>query len=117
MLVTTKHPTRTRWDYAQPDRPVRLDALAFDLPPELEASVPPEARGLRRDEVRLMVSYRSTDRVVHVHFRDIGSFLTPGDVVVINTSGTLNAALTPAIGWHTDRLHLSPVSGGSGSWN
>jgi S-adenosylmethionine:tRNA ribosyltransferase-isomerase len=93
MSATTKNPAMTRWDNARPDRPVRLDALAFDLPPELAASVPPEARGLRRDEVRLMVSYRSTDRVVHVHFREIGSFLTPGDVVVINTSGTLNAAL------------------------
>ncbi len=35
--------------------------LDFDLPPELEASKPPEARGLARDEVRLMVSYHSTD--------------------------------------------------------
>src|SRR5512139_1709750 len=108
MLTTTKNPTPTRWDYARPDRAGRLDALAFDLPPELEASAPPEARGLRRDEVRLMVSYRSTDRVVHARFRDIGSFLRPGDVVVINTSGTLNAALnaTRADGTPIE-LHLS----------
>src|SRR5512136_3295906 len=108
MLATTKNPTPTQWDYVRPDRSVRLDALAFDLPPELEASAPPEARGLRRDEVRLMVSYRSTDRIVHSHFRDIGSFLRPGDVVVINTSGTLNAALnaTRADGTPIE-LHLS----------
>jgi S-adenosylmethionine:tRNA ribosyltransferase-isomerase len=108
MLMTTKNPTPTRWDYAQPAWPARLDALAFDLPPELEASAPPEARGLQRDEVRLMVSYRSTDRIVHAHFRDIGSFLRPGDVVVINTSGTLNAALnaTRADGTPIE-LHLS----------
>jgi S-adenosylmethionine:tRNA ribosyltransferase-isomerase len=93
MLTTKKNPTLIRSDYAAPDRPVRLDALAFDLPPELEADAPPEARGLRRDEVRLMISYRSADRIVHARFRDIGSFLTAGDVVVINTSGTLNAAL------------------------
>src|SRR5512139_2492557 len=93
MLTTTKNPTLTRWDDAWTDRPVRLDALAFDLPPELEANAPPEARGLRRDEVRLLISYRSTNRVVHAHFHDIGSFLTAGDVLVINTSGTLNAAL------------------------
>ncbi len=74
-------------------RKPRIDVLDFDLPPELEASAPPEARGLARDEVRLMVSYRSTDRVVHTQFRDLPDFLTPGDVVVINTSGTLNAAL------------------------
>ncbi|OLB61249.1 MAG: queuosine biosynthesis protein [Ktedonobacter sp. 13_2_20CM_2_54_8] len=67
--------------------------LDFDLPPELEASEPPEARGLARDEVRLMVSYRSRNRVVHTQFRQIGEFLNPGDLLVINTSGTMNAAL------------------------
>jgi S-adenosylmethionine:tRNA ribosyltransferase-isomerase len=74
-------------------RGLQLDTPAFNLPPDLEAHEPPEARGLARDEVRLMVSYLSSDRVVHTRFRQIGSFLTAGDVVVINTSGTLNAAL------------------------
>ena len=60
--------------------------LDFDLPPELGASEPPEARGLARDEVRLMVSYRSDDRVVHSRFRNIGDFLRAGDLLVINTS-------------------------------
>lgn len=68
--------------------------LDFDLPAELEAGEPPEARGLARDEVRLMVSYRSDNRVIHTHFRDIGAFLDAGDLVVINTSGTMNAALS-----------------------
>src|SRR6059058_3902997 len=82
--------------------------LDFDLPPELEASEPPEARGLARDEVRLMVSYRSRNRVVHTQFRQIGEFLEPGDLLVINTSGTLNAALaaTRADGTPLE-LHLS----------
>src|SRR3712207_8947111 len=62
-------------------------ALDFDLPPELEAGEPPEARGLDRDEVRLLVSYRSDDRVVHSRFRDLPDFLEAGDVLVINTSG------------------------------
>ena len=65
----------------------------FHLPPELEASGPPEARGLARDEVRLMVSYRGNDRVVHADFRDLPDFLEAGDVLVINTSGTMNAAV------------------------
>ena len=69
-------------------------SLDFDLPAELEAGEPPEARGLARDEVRLMVSYRSDNRVVHTQFRDIGAFLDAGDLVVINTSGTMNAALS-----------------------
>jgi S-adenosylmethionine:tRNA ribosyltransferase-isomerase len=72
----------------------KLSSLDFDLPPELEADAPPEARGFERDEVRLMVSYRSDDRVVHSTFRDLVEFLDPGDVLVINTSGTRNAALS-----------------------
>ncbi|MDQ3925541.1 MAG: S-adenosylmethionine:tRNA ribosyltransferase-isomerase [Actinomycetota bacterium] len=71
----------------------KLSSLDFDLPPELEAAEPPEARGLDRDEVRLMVSYRSDNRMIHSRFRDLGDFLEPGDVLVINTSGTMNAAL------------------------
>jgi len=31
------------------------DDFRFELPPSLEASEPPEARGLARDEVRLMI--------------------------------------------------------------
>src|SRR5215211_8975989 len=71
----------------------KLSSLDFDLPPGLEASEPPEARGLDRDEVRLMVSYRDDDRVVHSRFRDLPDFLESGDVLVINTSGTMNAAV------------------------
>jgi S-adenosylmethionine:tRNA ribosyltransferase-isomerase len=40
-----------------------------------------------------MVSYRDGDRVVHSRFRDLGNVLEAGDVLVINTSGTMNAAL------------------------
>lgn len=82
--------------------------LDFVLPSELEASEPPEARGLERDEVRLMVSHIATNQVVHTSFRQIGDFLTPGDVLVINTSGTLNAALPAQRSDGTQlELHLS----------
>jgi S-adenosylmethionine:tRNA ribosyltransferase-isomerase len=70
-----------------------LDTLDFTLPPELEATEPPEARGLARDEVRLMVSYLTTGTVVHTRFRDLDHYLASGDLLVINTSGTINAAL------------------------
>ena len=40
-----------------------------------------------------MVSYASEDRVVHSRFRDLEDFLAAGDVLVINTSATMNAAL------------------------
>ncbi len=72
---------------------IQQNALPFDLPAELEAGEPPEARGLARDEVRLMVSYRNNDRVIHTRFRNLPDFLEAGDLLVINTSGTMNAAL------------------------
>jgi S-adenosylmethionine:tRNA ribosyltransferase-isomerase len=86
-----------------------MDVLDFTLPPELEASEPPEARGLARDEVRLLVSYRQHDDIQHTQFRNIGDYLQAGDVVVVNTSGTLNAALTASLPGHntTFELHLS----------
>ena len=52
-----------------------LSVLDFALSPELEAKEPSEARGLARDEVRLMVSYISTNTTVHTQFRHIGDFL------------------------------------------
>ena len=67
--------------------------LEFELPPELEAGEPPEARGLSRDEVRMMVSYKGDDRVMHARFRDLPDFLEAGDLLVVNTSGTMNAAV------------------------
>ena len=80
----------------------------FTLPAELEASEPPEARGLARDEVRLMISYRSDNRVVHTRFRELGAYLEAGDLLVINTSGTLNAALPATRSDGTQlELHLS----------
>lgn len=84
---------------------LREPSLGFVLPAELEAHEPPEARGLARDQVRLMVSYRSTDRLVHTRFREIPDFLRAGDVLVLNTSGTLPAAL-PAIGGDGTELRL-----------
>ncbi len=68
-------------------------ALSFSLPVALEASEPPEARGLTRDAVRMLVAYRGEARLVHSTFSLLPSFLEEGDVVVINTPGTLAAAV------------------------
>jgi S-adenosylmethionine:tRNA ribosyltransferase-isomerase len=76
-----------------PDYPEARSPLHFELPPELEAGEPPEARGLRRDEVRLMVSYLDDNRIVHSRFGDLPEFLEAGDTLIVNTSGTMNAAL------------------------
>ena len=55
------------------------------------ATEPPEARGLARDEVRLLVA--EPGRVRHHRFRDLPDLLAPGDVLVLNVSGTLPAAV------------------------
>ncbi|HYU52217.1 MAG TPA: S-adenosylmethionine:tRNA ribosyltransferase-isomerase [Gemmatimonadaceae bacterium] len=67
--------------------------LDFQIPEDLTAHEPPEAHGLRRDEVRLMVSCVSTNAIAHTRFSHFPDFLAPGDVVVVNTSATINAAL------------------------
>ena len=68
--------------------------IEFTLPPDLEAHVPPEARGLARDQVRLMVTDRRTGAIVHGRFSALPEFLRAGDLVVVNISATLPAALT-----------------------
>lgn len=70
-----------------------LEELHFDLPEQLEAGLPPEARGVRRDHVRLMVTDRVSGNTRHTRFDDIGRFLKPGDLLVANDSRTLPAAL------------------------
>jgi S-adenosylmethionine:tRNA ribosyltransferase-isomerase len=82
--------------------------LDFELPTELEAHEPPEARGLARDQVRLLVSHVADDRIEHVRFTDLPDVLRPGDLVVANDSATVPAALTA---WRDDgtqiNLHIS----------
>ena len=58
-----------------------------------EATEPPEARGITRDAVRMMVAHRRDLSVVHAHAHDLPLYLDEGDLVVVNTSGTLAAAL------------------------
>src|SRR5262249_571945 len=59
-----------------------------------EAREPPEVRGTGRDDVRLLVTRRDDDAVTHAHFRELPRFLRAGDLVVLNTTATLPAALT-----------------------
>ena len=63
----------------------------FELPAELAAREPAEVRGSRRDDVRLLLS-RGTD-VSHHRFPDLPRLLRPGDLLVVNNSATLPAAL------------------------
>jgi S-adenosylmethionine:tRNA ribosyltransferase-isomerase len=61
--------------------------MRFDLPDDLSASEPVTPR----DSVRLLVA--EPDRVRHAQFRDLPEFLAPGDVLVVNNSPTLPAAV------------------------
>ncbi len=67
--------------------------LAFDLPTTLEAGSPPEARGLTRDAVKMLVAHRDTGVIEHSTFAMLPTFLQPGDLVVVNTSATIPAAV------------------------
>ncbi len=74
---------------------MELESAVFDfkLPPELEARQPAELRGTGRDDVRLMVSDLASANITHAHFRDLPQFLRAGDLLVLNTTATLPAAL------------------------
>jgi S-adenosylmethionine:tRNA ribosyltransferase-isomerase len=70
-----------------------VSALAFELPHRLEATEPPERRGLPRDAVRLLVADASAESLIHARFHELPQLLAPGDLVVVNVSATLAAAL------------------------
>ncbi len=82
-----------------------MTALAFELRPALEAHEPPEARGLARDGVRLLVARRSDGSIEHRTFDDLPELLEPGDVVVVNISATVPAAV-PAIREHGTNVRV-----------
>jgi S-adenosylmethionine:tRNA ribosyltransferase-isomerase len=85
----------------------------FRVPAEGEATVPPEARGLARDQVRMaVVTLRGTS---HAIARDLPELLHPGDLVVVNTSATLPAAVDVERLGCTWPLHVSTQLD-DGSW-
>lgn len=68
-------------------------SLGLRVPEELSARIPAEQRGPGRDQgsVRLLVSYGT--RVTHHRFAELPGLLRRGDVLVVNTSPTLAAAV------------------------
>jgi len=75
-----------------------MESLArkFELPASLNATVPPERRGVRRDHVKMMVLDRATGHTTHAAFYQLDSFLRPGDLLVLNSSRTVPAVLRAA---------------------
>ncbi|MGW0827280.1 S-adenosylmethionine:tRNA ribosyltransferase-isomerase [Streptomyces sp. NPDC002845] len=77
------------------------------MPEDLSARVPAEQRGpgLDRDAVRLLVS-RGTE-VSHHAFVELPRLLKPGDLLIVNTSPTLAAAVDGRIGHARVVVHFS----------
>ena len=71
------------------DDAISLSDYDFDLPPALIAQQPVEPR----DAARLLVLDRHHARIDHRIFREIGEYLQPGDVLVVNDSRVLPARL------------------------
>ncbi|MGW0085598.1 S-adenosylmethionine:tRNA ribosyltransferase-isomerase [Streptomyces sp. NPDC003393] len=89
--------------------------LGVRIPEELSARLPVEQRGpgLDRDDVRLLVS-RGTE-VSHHSFRELPRLLRAGDLLVVNTSSTLAAAVDGRIGHARVVVHFS-TRGDDGRW-
>jgi len=72
-----------------------------------EAHERPELRGLDAEHVALLVASRSSGKLVHACFTELVRFLRSGDLLVVNTSGTLPAALDAEVDGQAAELHLS----------
>jgi S-adenosylmethionine:tRNA ribosyltransferase-isomerase len=80
---------------------------AVDVLLGLEAREPPEVRGEGRDDVALLVARRHDLELVHARFRELPRFLSAGDLLVVNVSATLPAALETRLGGKPLQLWIS----------
>jgi len=80
-----------------------------------EAHEPPEVRGAGRDDVSMLVADAHAGSLVHARFCDLPSFLREGDLLVVNNSATLPAALPAELAGHPIELRLSTPEAG-GTW-
>ncbi|HVU71612.1 MAG TPA: S-adenosylmethionine:tRNA ribosyltransferase-isomerase [Mycobacteriales bacterium] len=89
-------------------------AVRFELPAELEATTPAEHRGLARDDVRMLVVRPGL--MEHRRAHDLADVLVPGDLVVVNATATLPAALDGArYDGRPATVHVAPALD-DGSW-
>ncbi|HEY4026081.1 MAG TPA: S-adenosylmethionine:tRNA ribosyltransferase-isomerase [Candidatus Dormibacteraeota bacterium] len=91
-------------------------AVLPPLPPELRASLPAARRDLRRDHVRLLVIDRATGRISHGRFDRLTDLLGPGDLLVVNTSRVLPAAVR-AVRASGEPVQLRPCVRRPGEWD
>ena len=88
---------------------------ALEAPLRLEAHEPPEVRGEGRDDVALLVATRRDLALAHARFRELPQFLSAGDLLVVNTSATLPAALDARLGRQRLQLWFSAPAP-DGTW-
>ena len=88
-----------------------MRALALQAPPA--AHEPPEARGLPRDDVGLLVAERSNGELTNTGFAALGDHLRAGDLLVVNTSATLPAAVPGRLDGEPVLVHFSTAVGAS----
>lgn len=90
-----------------------MNAAALPAAALLDATLPPERRGVARDGVALLVTDRATRTHTHAHFYDLPEMLRPGDVLAVNDSATVPAALSARRrGGEPIMVHLSTHIGG-----
>jgi len=77
----------------------------FHRPPDSDAAEPPEAHGVARDAVKLLVA--RPGGVSHARFADLGEYLRPGDLLVVNNSATLPAAVDGRRAGEPIAIHFS----------
>ncbi len=68
---------------------LKISDFDYNLPAEFIAQTPIEPR----DASRLLVVRRGTNALEHRHFRDIGDYLRPGDLLIANQSRVIPARL------------------------
>ena len=79
-----------------------------DRPKARAAICTPEARGLARDQVRLLVSGPNGHQ--HAIFRELADFLARGTLLVVNTSATLPASLPASARFGFSRSTCRPAT-------
>jgi len=68
---------------------VRLEEFDYELPPELVAQAPRP----QRESARLLVHQRAAGTTAHRRVADLGEYLRPGDLLVLNDTRVLAARL------------------------
>ncbi len=95
-------------------RRLRVDDFDYELPPDAIAQTPAEPR----DASRLLVLERATGAIEHARFADVGRWLNPGDLLVVNDSRVIPARLrgTRESGGAAEILVLRPLGDARDRW-